>query len=95
MGLEPNEEEGEGSGCEPVIYTDSERGVWLPPRPLDGGTPTNFVGGDEALTELANSASMMDSTSSMAMRMFSGLRSGMEVSERECKRGKERVYQCG
>lgn len=86
MGLEPKEEEGEGSGWEPVMYTDSERGVWLPPRPLEGGTPTSFVGGEEALTELASSASMMDSTSSMAMRMFSGLRSEEKVSTRSERR---------
>jgi hypothetical protein len=43
-GDEPNEEEGEGSGCEPVINTDSERGVWFPPRPFEGGTPMSLVG---------------------------------------------------
>lgn len=37
--------EGEGSGCEPVMKTDSERGVWLPPRPREGGTPTSLVVG--------------------------------------------------
>ncbi len=29
-----------GSGCEPVMNTLSLRGVWFPPRPFDGGTPT-------------------------------------------------------
>ena len=45
--LPPNDEPpelGDGRGCEPVIYTLSERGVWLPPRPLEGGTPVSFVG---------------------------------------------------
>ena len=62
-------EEGEGRGCEPVMKTDSERGVWFPPRPLEGGTPTSL-----ALWSLS-AAAMVDSTSSMTMRMFSGLRS--------------------
>ena len=48
-------------------------GVWLPPRPLEGGTPTRRVGGVEAVK--AASDSMMDSTSSIEIRTFSGLRS--------------------
>jgi hypothetical protein len=76
MGLEPKEEDGDGRGCEPVMNTDSERGVWLPPRPFEGGTPTSLVGGERACCEeAASSAWMMDSTSSMQMRTFSGLRS--------------------
>jgi len=43
IGLLPNDDEGDGSGWEPVIKTDSERGVWLPPRPLEGGTPMSRV----------------------------------------------------
>jgi hypothetical protein len=43
MGLVPNEEEGEGSGCEFVMNIDSDRGVWFPPRPFEGGTPTSLV----------------------------------------------------
>ena len=27
-----------------MMNTLSERGVWLPPRPLEGGTPVSFVG---------------------------------------------------
>lgn len=93
IGLEPNEEEGEGRGWEPVMKTDSERGVWFPPRPFEGGTPTSLVGGEEALAELASSASMIDSTSSMAMRIFSGLRSESGVGEGRCDE-KRRNYQC-
>lgn len=43
--VDPKEELGDGRGCEPVMKTDSERGVWLPPRPREGGTPTRRVGG--------------------------------------------------
>ena len=63
-GLEPYELDGLGSGCEPVMKMDSERGVWFPPRPREGGTPTN-LDGLGALLGLANSLRMMDSTSSM------------------------------
>ena len=47
IGLEPNDD-GDGNGWDPVMKTDSERGVWLPPLPFDGGTPTSFVGGARA-----------------------------------------------
>lgn len=61
------------------MNTDSERGVWLPPRPREGGTPTSFVWAGELVVgevdEEASSREMMDSTSSIAMRTFSGLRS--------------------
>jgi hypothetical protein len=46
MGLDPNDPDGEGSGWELCMDMDSERGVWLPPRPFDGGTPTSLVRGD-------------------------------------------------
>jgi hypothetical protein len=78
MGDTPWEEEGEGKGWEPVIKTDSGRGVWFPPRPRDGGTPTSLVGGcgGVPLAEaMASSFWMMDSTSSIHMSTFSGLRS--------------------
>lgn len=58
------------------MQTDSERGVWLPPRPLEGGTPMSREGGGVVLAAAANSASMIDSTSSMQMRTFSGFKSG-------------------
>jgi hypothetical protein len=35
---------------------DSERGVWFPPRPFEGGTPTSLVGGDEELAEAEESS---------------------------------------
>jgi hypothetical protein len=72
------EDEGEGRGWELVIKTDSGRGVWLPPRPRDGGTPTSLVGGGGGVPLAEAEASsfwMIDSTSSMHMRTFSGLRS--------------------
>jgi len=76
MGEAPCEEEGDGNGWEPVIKTDSGRGVWLPPRPREGGTPTSFVGGGVPLAEAEESSFwMMDSTSSIHIRTFSGLRS--------------------
>ena len=78
MGDTPCEEEGEGdgNGWEPVIKTDSGRGVWLPPRPREGGTPTSFVGGGVPLAvAVATSFWIMDSTSSIHIRTFSGLRS--------------------
>lgn len=53
IGLDPNEDDGEGSGCELCMDTDSERGVWLPPRPFEGGTPTSFNGGEVALEAAA------------------------------------------
>jgi hypothetical protein len=56
MGLLPKDEEGDGSGCDPVMKTDSERGVWLPPRPLEGGTPISREGGEVALADAAISA---------------------------------------
>ena len=55
---------------------DSDRGVWFPPRPLEGGTPTNRVGGVLTLAnDVASSVDMIDSTSSMHIRTFSGFRS--------------------
>ena len=58
------------------MNTDSERGVWFPPRPLEGGTPTSRVGGVlEVAMEAASSEEMMDSTSSMQISTFSGFRS--------------------
>jgi hypothetical protein len=78
LGLLPKDkdEEGDGSGCDPVMNIDSGRGVWLPPRPLEGGTPINREGGGVALEEAVISASMIDSTSSMQMSTFSGFKSG-------------------
>lgn len=55
IGLDPNDD-GEGNGCDPVMKTDSERGVWLPPLPFDGGTPTSFVGGPNAFADEAASS---------------------------------------
>lgn len=79
IGLLPNEEEGEGRGRDPVMKMDSDRGVWLPPRPLEGGTPTIRVGAFEALAEeVASSVDMIDSTSSIHISTFSGFRSGGE-----------------
>jgi hypothetical protein len=76
IGLDPNDEEGDGSGWELCIEMDSERGVWFPPRPFEGGTPTSLVGGEAGLeADIASSDWIMDSTSSMQMRTFSGLRS--------------------
>jgi len=76
IGEAPWEEEGEGRGCEPVIKTESGRGVWLPPRPREGGTPTSLVGGVPLAEADASSFWMIDSTFSMHMSTFSGLRSG-------------------
>ena len=59
---------------------DSERGVWLPPLPFEGGTPTNRVDGAGLAAFAASSASMRISTSSIAMSTFSGLRSRRERS---------------
>ena len=59
---------------------DSERGVWLPPLPFEGGTPTNRAGGAGFAGFAASSASMRASTSSITMSTFSGLRSGRERS---------------
>lgn len=47
----------------------------MPPRPLDGGTPTSRVGGDVALADAASSVWMIDSTSSILIRTFSGFKS--------------------
>lgn len=81
MGLLPKLELGLGKGCELCMLTS--RGVWFPPRPLEGGTPTSlvlmFVVLDgEAVGERREAASsdwIIDSTLSMQMRTFSGLRS--------------------
>jgi hypothetical protein len=74
MGEGPREL-GEGNGWDPMRTTDSGRGVWLPPRPREGGTPTSFVGGVPLARAEVISFWMMDSTSSMHIRTFSGLRS--------------------
>lgn len=76
MELLPNDEDGEGRGWDPVMKMDSERGVWLPPRPFEGGTPISREGGGVVLAEVANSAAMIASTSSMHMSTFSGFKSG-------------------
>lgn len=74
--VDPNDEDGEGRGCEPVMNTDSERGVWLPPRPREGGTPTSRVGGGVWDADCAaSSAWMTASTSSMLISTFSGFKS--------------------
>lgn len=80
MGLLPYDDDGDGSGRDPVMKTDSERGVWFPPRPFEGGTPINRERGEVALADAANSASMIDSTSSIQMSTFSGFKSGQYVS---------------
>ncbi len=36
---DPYDELGDGSGWDPVMKTDSDLGVWFPPRPREGGTP--------------------------------------------------------
>ena len=85
IGDAPWDEDGEGRGWEPVIKTDSGRGVWLPPRPRDGGTPTSFVGGcgRAPLAEAAASSFwMMVSTSSIQISTFSGLRSVVDEGVR-------------
>ena len=90
MGEAPWEEEGEGRGCEPVIKTESGRGVWLPPRPREGGTPTSLVGGVPLAEADASSFSIIDSTLSMHMSTFSGLRSVVDrklCTEPRKKRG--------
>ena len=77
---DPYDELGDGSGCEPVMNTDSDRGVWFPPRPREGGTPTSRVGGGVADADCAaSSASMTCSTSSMQISTFSGLRSCAQI----------------
>ena len=74
--VDPNDEEGDGSGCDPVMNTDSDRGVWFPPRPRDGGTPTSRVGGGVCEADCAwSSAWITASTSSMQISTFSGFRS--------------------
>ena len=57
------------------MKTDSERGVWFPPRPRDGGTPISFVGAGPADAELASSDWIIDSTSSIHINTFSGFKS--------------------
>jgi len=44
MGLLPYELLGLGSGWDPTMKMPSLLGVWVPPRPCEGGTPTSFVG---------------------------------------------------
>lgn len=51
IGLGQYEEDGDGSGWRLCIEIDSGRRVWFPPRPFDGGTPTNLVGGVEVGTQ--------------------------------------------
>ena len=51
----------------------SPRGVWVPPRPCDGGTPTSFVG--TAAGVVSSSAFTTASTSSMTINTFSGFKS--------------------
>ena len=83
--LEPKEDDGDGSGCEPVMNTDSERGVWLPPRPRDGGTPTSRVGGGVCDADCAASSAWMTvSTSSMHISTFSGFRSAGRYPSADC-----------
>jgi len=83
IGLDPKDEDGEGSGWELCIDMDSDRGVWFPPRPFEGGTPTSLVGGEAGLeAAIAISDCIMDSTSSMQMRTFSGLRSMSRVKKK-------------
>ena len=78
--VEPYEELGDGRGWDPVMKIDSARGVWFPPRPREGGTPTSRVGGGVADADCAaSSASMTDSTSSMQISTFSGLRSCAQI----------------
>lgn len=60
---------------------DSERGVWFPPLPFDGGTPTKRVGGMGLAAAEASSASIRVSTSSIATSTFSGLRSRRTVDQ--------------
>jgi len=75
---------------------DSERGVWLPPLPFEGGTPTNRVGGAGLAAVTASSASIRASTSSIAMSTFSGLRSECGVngdSGREALRDETNQYE--
>ena len=65
---------------------DSDRGVWFPPRPLEGGTPTSRVGGVLTLAnDVASSVDMIDSTSSMHISTFSGFRSDEIVSTKIIK----------
>ena len=45
IGLLLKDKDGDGRGCEPVMKIDSDLGVWLPPWPLEGGTPTRHIGG--------------------------------------------------
>jgi hypothetical protein len=73
IGLEPHEEDGDGRGWELCIEIDSEHGVWFPTRPFDGGTPTSLVGGDAGFdADMVSSDCIIDSTSSIQIRMFSG-----------------------
>jgi hypothetical protein len=46
IGLNPNDDDGDGSGWELCIDIDS---VWFPPRPFEGGSPTSLVGGEVGL----------------------------------------------
>ena len=60
---------------------DSERGVWLPPLPFEGGTPTKRVDGMGLAAAEASSASIRVSTSSIEISTFSGLRSRRGVNK--------------
>lgn len=67
------EPEGDGRGWDPVMKMPSPRGVWVPPRPCEGGTPTSLVG--TAAGVVASSAWTTASTSSMHISTFSGFKS--------------------
>lgn len=74
IGLEPIEYDSEGSGWDP------ERGVWLLPWPLDGGTTMRRVGGVLAVAlEGASSEEMVNYTSSMQISTFSSLKSTFQL----------------
>jgi hypothetical protein len=78
--LNEDDGDGDGSGREPMRM-DSGRGVWLPPLPFEGGTPTKRVGGAGLAAAEACSISIRVSTSSIAISTFSGLRSRRGVDE--------------
>jgi hypothetical protein len=61
---------------------DSDRGVWFPPRPLEGGTPTSRGGALALADDVASSVDMIDSTSSMDISTFSGFRSDEQLARK-------------